>query len=61
VERVSVVAISYYAVALCDKLLASIQHWWPQLPLKNAQSLSLPLVVLVVSVLLYRLHRHHQG
>lgn len=61
VERVSVVAISYYAVALCDKLLASIQHWWPQLPLKDAQSLSLPLVVLAVSILLYRLHRHHQG
>lgn len=61
VERVSVVAISYYAVALCDKLLASMQHWWPQLPLKDAQSLSLPLVVLAVSILLYRLHRHHQG
>jgi uncharacterized membrane-anchored protein len=60
VERVSVVAISYYAVALCDKLLASIQHWWPQLPLKDAQSLSLPLVVLAVSILLYRLHRHHR-
>lgn len=60
VERVSVVAISYYAVALFDKLLASIQHWWPQLPLKDAQSLSLPLVVLAVSILLYRLHRHHR-
>ncbi len=60
VERVSVVAISYYAVALCDKLLASIQHWWPQLPLKDAQNLSLPLVVLAVSILLYRLHRHHR-
>lgn len=60
VERVSVVAISYYAVALCDKLLVSVQHWWPQLPLKDAQSLSLPVVVLAVSILLYRLHRHHR-
>ena len=60
VERVSVVAISYYAVALCDKLLASLQHWWPQLPLKAAQSFSVPLVILAVCLLLYRLHRHHQ-
>jgi uncharacterized membrane-anchored protein len=60
VERVSVVAISYYAVALVDKLLESVHHWFPALPLKNSQSLSLPLVVLGVSFLLYRLHRHHQ-
>jgi len=60
VERVSVVAISYYAVALVDKLLESVHHWFPALPLKDSQSLSLPLVVLGVSFLLYRLHRHHQ-
>lgn len=59
VERVSVVAISYYAVALVDKLLASVHHWWPAFPLQDSQSLSLPLVVLGVSLLLYRLHRHH--
>jgi uncharacterized membrane-anchored protein len=60
VERVSVVAISYYAIALVDKALESIHYWWPTLPLQSCQSLSLPLVVLGVSVLLYRLHRHHQ-
>lgn len=57
VERVSVVAISYYAVQLCDKALLSLSHWWPQLPLKPLQSLSLPLVVLLVCLVLYQLHR----
>ncbi len=60
VERVSVVAISYYAIALVDKALASLHYWWPALPLQTCRALSLPLVVLGVSLLLYRLHRHHQ-
>lgn len=57
VERVSVVAISYYAVQLCDKALLALTFWWPALPLKQLQSFSLPLVVLLVSFVLYRLHR----
>lgn len=57
VERVSVVAISYYAVQLLDKLLVSLSSFVPWLPLKVAQCLSVPLVIGVVALLLARLHR----
>lgn len=57
VERVSVVAISYYAVQLLDKLLVSVSTFAPLFPLKIAQCISVPLIVLAVALILARLHK----
>lgn len=57
VERISVVAISYYAVQLVDKGLLSLSYFVPDLPLKLLQSLSLPLVIGATTLLLWRLHQ----
>jgi uncharacterized membrane-anchored protein len=57
VERISVVAISYYAVQLVDKGLLSLSYFQPELPLKLLQSLSLPLVIGCTALLLWRLHK----
>lgn len=60
VERLSVVALSYYAVQLVDKALYSIHGWFEKFPLQLMQTLSLPAVILLVAWLLYRLRRAHQ-
>ncbi len=60
VERLSVVALSYYAVQLVDKALYSIHGWFEQFPLQLMQTLSLPAVIVLVAWLLYRLRRAHQ-
>jgi len=57
VERISVVAISYYAVQLVDKGLLSLSYFVPELPLKLLQSMSLPLVIGATALVLWRLHR----
>jgi uncharacterized membrane-anchored protein len=57
VERISVVAISYYAVQLVDKGLLSLSYLLPDLPLKLLQSLSLPVVIGATTLLLWRLHQ----
>lgn len=57
VERISVVAISYYAVQLVDKGLLSLSYLLPDLPLKLLQSLSLPLVIGLTALVLWRLHQ----
>ena len=60
VERLSVVALSYYAVQLVDKALYSLHGWFSQLPLQWLQTLSLPAVIIIVAWLLYRLRQAHQ-
>lgn len=60
VERLSVVALSYYAVQLVDKALYSVHGWFDRFPLQLMQTLSLPAVILIVAWLLYRLRRAHQ-
>lgn len=57
VERLSTVAICYYAVQLLDKGLSSLSLLWPALPLQSLQALSLPLVVLLISLLWYQLRK----
>lgn len=57
VERLSTVAICYYAVQLLDKALISLQPLWPAMPLQTLQAFSLPLVVLVISGLWYLLRK----
>lgn len=62
VEGLSVVAISYYAVQLSQHGLKALHYWWPKLNIELWQSLSLPLIVSsVMLVLLWfrrRLHGH---
>lgn len=48
VERVSVVAISYYSLQLLSKAQQAILHWVPQWPAKTIESISIPLVVAMV-------------
>lgn len=57
VERLSTVAICYYAVQLLDKGLVSLHWFWPALPLAFLQAVSLPVVVLVICWLWYLLRR----
>lgn len=57
VERVSVVAITYYTVQLLDKMLIAVASWWPAFPSKLIQHCSVPLVLLAVVWFIARLHK----
>lgn len=57
VERLSTVAICYYAVQLLDKALTSLAAFYPPLPLPILQALSLPLVILSTGWVWYRLRK----
>jgi uncharacterized membrane-anchored protein len=57
VERLSTVAICYYAVQLLDKAWTSALTWWPQLPYQTLQAFSLPLVIVLLLFWWYRLRR----
>jgi uncharacterized membrane-anchored protein len=57
VERLSTVAICYYAVQLLDKALTSMAAFYPQMPLQILQALSLPLVIISTGWVWYRLRK----
>ena len=57
VEGLSFVAISYYALQLADKGLQALQYWLPGLSLQFWQSLSLPVVLVAVALLLFQASR----
>ena len=57
VEGLSLVAISYYSVQLCDKAIKALSYWLPQLDSAKWQSISMPLVVILVALTLYWLNR----
>lgn len=57
VEGLSLVAISYYAVQLCDKAIKALGYFIPQLNTALWHSVSMPLVVLLVCLLLFWLNR----
>ena len=65
VEGLSLVAISYYAVQLSDKAIKALGYFMPQLNITLWQSVSMPLVVLLVCLLLFwlnrQLHRNKTG
>jgi uncharacterized membrane-anchored protein len=48
VERLSTVAICYYAVQLLDKTWQALSIYWPQLPVQSLQALNLPLVMILL-------------
>ncbi|NRQ41296.1 DUF3422 domain-containing protein [Rheinheimera sp. YQF-2] len=57
VEGLSLVAISYYAVQLADKALYALSYWLPGLNVGKWQSISLPLVVVIVAGVLLWINR----
>ncbi|MEH8017920.1 DUF3422 domain-containing protein [Rheinheimera muenzenbergensis] len=61
VEGLSLVAISYYAVQLSDKAIKALGYFMPQLDTERWHSVSVPLVITAVCLLLFwinrRLHR----
>lgn len=57
VEGLSLVAISYYAVQLADKALYALSYWLPGLNVGKWQSISLPLVVVIVAAVLLWINR----
>uniref|UniRef100_A0A486XV48 Uncharacterized membrane-anchored protein n=1 Tax=Rheinheimera sp. BAL341 TaxID=1708203 RepID=A0A486XV48_9GAMM len=57
VEGLSLVAISYYAVQLGDKAITALGYWLPDLNSALWQSISLPVIVLSVGLLLFYLNR----
>lgn len=57
VEGLSLVAISYYAVQLSDKAIKALGYFIPQLNTALWHSVSMPLVVLLVCLLLFWLNR----
>ncbi|MCS4308645.1 putative membrane-anchored protein [Rheinheimera pacifica] len=57
VEGLSLVAISYYAVQLSDKAIDALSYWLPQLNTKQWQSISVPVVVVIVAAVLFWLNR----
>ena len=65
VEGLSLVAISYYAVQLSDKAISALSYWLPHLDSPRWQSLSVPLVIVTVCLLLLwlnrQLHRDKSG
>ena len=64
VEGLSLVAISYYAVQLTDKAIKALSYWWP-INTAAVQSISVPLVIVMVAAILFglnrRLHRKHSA
>ena len=63
VEGLSLVAISYYAVQLAEKAIKALGYWLPQLNTQLWQSISVPVVVVIVAVVLIwvnrQLHRNN--
>ena len=57
VEGLSLVAISYYAVQLSDKVIAALGHFIPQLDTDRWQSISVPVTIVTVCLLLFWLNR----
>ena len=63
VEGLSLVAISYYAVQLAEKAIKALGYWLPQLDTQLWQSVSVPVVVVIVAAVLMwvnrQLHRNN--
>ncbi|PKM20614.1 MAG: DUF3422 domain-containing protein [Gammaproteobacteria bacterium HGW-Gammaproteobacteria-15] len=57
VEGLSLVAISYYAVQLSDKAIDALGYWLPQLDTRQWQSISVPVVVVIVAAVLLWINR----
>ena len=57
VEGLSLVAISYYAVQLTEKAIKALGYWLPQLNVQLWQSVSVPVVVVVVAAVLVWVNR----
>jgi uncharacterized membrane-anchored protein len=58
VEGLSVAAISYYVASLLHYIFESASHYWPIEP-TVATGISIPFVVIALTILLYRVKRGH--
>ena len=56
VEGLSVVAISYYAVALTSKVIEGVGVYIPRLDVKLAELISIPVIVAAVAFAIWRVH-----
>lgn len=61
VEGLSVVAISYYAISILDKLFEALVEFWPWLQPKLATGVSAPIVILIVFLAVRRIRRGFEG
>lgn len=61
VEGLSVVAISYYAISILDKMYEALVEFWPWLHPKLATGLSAPVVILVVFLAVRRIRKGFEG
>src|ERR1019366_3332417 len=59
VEGLSVAAISYYVASLLHYVFESAAHYWPIEP-TVATGISIPFVVIALTILLYRVKRGHE-
>ena len=61
VEGLSVVAISYYSIAILSKVIEGLSHYVPWLDEKLAEIISVPLIIAAVWMFVSRLRRriHH--
>lgn len=57
VEGLSLVAISYYAVQLAEKAIKALGYWLPQLDTQLWQSVSVPVVIVIVAAVLMWVNR----
>ena len=56
VEGLSVVAISYYAINIVAKLIDGLADYFPHLNAKLVELISIPLIVVVVAIAIWRVH-----
>ncbi len=56
VEGLSVVAISYYAINIVAKLIDGLADYFPHLNAKLVELISIPLIVTVVAIAIWRVH-----
>ncbi|MEO6609135.1 MAG: DUF3422 family protein, partial [Aestuariivirga sp.] len=61
VEGLSIVAISYYAISIAAKLIEGLGSYLPWLDVKLAELISIPVIVALVALGIWRVHRRLSG
>lgn len=61
VEGLSIVAISYYAISIAAKLIEGLGRYLPWLDIKLAELISIPVIIALVALGIWRVHRKLTG